>query len=94
MATLEEIAAMKMEVIGQNGRMKDFWDIHELIDIISLEQMLVLHSERYPYSHTREELIKKLIDFEYADCDFEPMCLRGKFWDLIKQDIEDWTSKL
>lgn len=89
LATLEEIAAMKMEVVGHNGRKKDFWDIHELLESISLEEMLVLHAERYPYSFTREELKKKLVDFDYADSDFTPNCLKGKYWELIREDFEE-----
>ncbi|QIK53132.1 nucleotidyl transferase AbiEii/AbiGii toxin family protein [Dysgonomonas sp. HDW5B] len=87
MATIEEISAMKMEVIGQNGRKKDFWDVHELMEHLSLEQMMRLHAERYPYSHTQKELKEKLIDFQYADADFDPKCLKGKYWELIKEDI-------
>ena len=89
MASIEEITAMKMEVIGQNGRKKDFWDIHELMDIMSIKQMIELHSERYPYTYTPEDLKNKLIDFQYADADFDPICLKGKYWELIKQDIEE-----
>ena len=62
MASIEEIAAMKMEIVGNGGRKKDFWDIHELLDYLSLEQMLALHAERYPYSHSKEELIKEDFD--------------------------------
>jgi len=89
MASIEEIAAMKMEVIGRGGRKKDFWDIHELLDYLSLEQMLALHTERYPYSHSKEVLINKLVDFQFADDDFNPVCLKGKYWELIKEDFCD-----
>jgi len=94
MATIEEISAMKMEVIGQNGRKKDFWDIHELLESISLEEMFSLHSERYPYSHTKNDLKKKLINFNYADSDFNPVCLKSKYWELIKEDIEELIKAL
>jgi len=94
MASIEEITAMKMEVIGQNGRKKDFWDIHELMDVMSIKQMIELHSERYPYTFTPEYLKNKLIDFQYADADFDPICLKGKYWELIKQDIEEEVSLL
>lgn len=94
LATLEEIAAMKMEVIGQNGRKKDFWDIHELVERISLDKIITLYTERYPYSYTKEELEKKLIDFNYADSDFTPICLKGKYWELIKEDIEELKNNL
>ncbi|WP_321438143.1 nucleotidyl transferase AbiEii/AbiGii toxin family protein [uncultured Bacteroides sp.] len=89
MASIEDIVAMKMEIIGQNGRKKDFWDIHELMDVMSFKQMIELHTERYPYTYTPEELKVKLIDFQYADADFDPICLRGQYWELIKEDIEE-----
>ena len=89
MASIEEIAAMKMEVVGNGGRKKDFWDIHELLDYLSLEQILALHSERYPYSHSKNVLINKLIDFQVADNDTDPICLKGKYWELIKEDFND-----
>ena len=90
MATIEEIAAMKMEVIGNGGRKKDFWDIHKLLDYLSLDQILALHAERYPYSHSKETLINKLVDFQRADDDdLDPICLKGKYWELIKVDFND-----
>ncbi|MDR1056479.1 MAG: nucleotidyl transferase AbiEii/AbiGii toxin family protein [Prevotellaceae bacterium] len=94
LATLDEIAAMKMEVIGHSGRKKDFWDIHELLEIISLDKMIELHNKRYPYSYTTEELKAKLVDFSYADPDFEPICLKDKYWELIRLDIETAVSNL
>ena len=87
MASLEEIAAMKMEVIGNGGRKKDFWDIHELLDYLPLEQMFALHAERYPYSHSKGTLINKLVDFQIADNEADPICLKGKYWELIKEDF-------
>jgi predicted nucleotidyltransferase component of viral defense system len=89
MASIEEIAAMKMEVIGNGGRKKDFWDIHELLNYLSLEQMLALHSERYPYSHSKDVLTNKIVNFQFADDSPDPICLKGKYWDLIKEDFND-----
>jgi predicted nucleotidyltransferase component of viral defense system len=86
---LEEIAAMKPEVIGQHGRKKDFWDIHELMEHFSWQEMLSFYEKRYPYGYIREEIIAKLTDFELADSDLEPICLKDKYWELIKLDIEE-----
>ncbi len=94
MASIEEIAAMKMEVIGNGGRKKDFWDIHELLDYLSLDQILALHTERYPYSHSKETLINNLIDFQFADDDLDPICLKGKYWELIKVDFSEIIDKI
>jgi predicted nucleotidyltransferase component of viral defense system len=56
MASTEEITVMKVNVIGRRGRKKDFWDIHELLDHYSIDQMLALHGERYPHEHDEQVL--------------------------------------
>ena len=63
MATIEEIIAMKMDVIQRGGRKKDFWDLHELLSNFSIPQMIALHERRYPYSHDKAVLLKNLINF-------------------------------
>lgn len=87
LASVEEIVAMKMEVISNYGRKKDFWDIHELLDTFSLNDMLNLHQKRYPYSHNVKQIRANFLNFVNADEDFDPICLHGKYWDLIKLDL-------
>jgi hypothetical protein len=87
LATIGEITAMKVDVISSKGRKKDFWDIHELFESFTVSQMLSLHKKRYPYSHNESEILANFIDFANADDDFNPICLREKYWELIKQDI-------
>jgi hypothetical protein len=86
---LKEIVAMKLEVIAIGGRKKDFWDIHELMDHFSWNEMLSFYKKRYPYGYSREDIINLLKDFDSADSDFDPVCLKGKYWELIKLDIEE-----
>jgi len=88
-ASLEEVAAMKLEVVGQNGRKKDFYDLHELMDRFSWQDMIGFYQERNPYSYTEKEILEKLTDFKTADADFDPICLKHKYWELIKIDIEE-----
>jgi predicted nucleotidyltransferase component of viral defense system len=92
-AGLEEIAAMKLEVIGNGGRKKDFWDLHELLEHYSLAQMISFYEKRYPYSFSKEEIIARLTFFENANEDFDPICLRKKYWELIKLDFEERVKK-
>jgi hypothetical protein len=94
MAGTAEIAAMKMDVIQRGGRKKDFWDIHELLRIHDLPTMIAFHKERYPYIHESELLKTKLTDFLQAEDDFDPICLRGKYWEFIKEDLEEEVAKL
>lgn len=89
MATIEEIIAMKLEVIQGGGRKKDFWDLHELLRSHDLSQMLDLHEQRYPYSHDKDLIIKNFTSFEQADEDFNPICFKGKYWEFIKEDFEE-----
>ena len=89
LSTLEEIVAMKLDVIGRGGRKKDFWDIHELLKQFEIPEMLDIYSVRYPYTFTQDELIPQLTNFTIADIDPDPNCLLGKYWELIKLDLED-----
>lgn len=86
-ASLEDIAAMKLDVISAGGRKKDFWDIHELMTRFSLEEMIGFNKERNPYTFERQELIRQLTEFEKANEDFDPNCLRQKTWDQVRTDI-------
>ena len=49
--------------------------------------MLDLHKERHPWPHDKEKILKKLIEFEQVDGDFDPLCLKNKHWELIMPDI-------
>jgi predicted nucleotidyltransferase component of viral defense system len=93
-ASIEEIIAMKMDVIQRGGRKKDFWDLHELLSHYGIEQMILLHEIRYPYSHDKKLLIKNLTFFEYADDDLNPICLKGKYWEFIKDDFLERVSNI
>ncbi len=87
MATIEDIIAMKMDVVQRGGRKKDFWDLHELLADYTPQQMIDLHERRYLYSHDEELIRKNFTDFAAADNDFEPICLRGKYWEIVKLEI-------
>lgn len=93
LAAVEEIIAMKLDIIARNGRKKDFWDIHELMTDHTLGQMLGYHKTRYPYTHNEEEIYSGLLSFKHAEDDFEPLCLKGKYWQLIKLDIASFVRR-
>lgn len=93
MATIEEIIAMKVDVIQRGGRKKDFWDLHDLLQSYDIVQMLDLHQQRYPYSHDTDLILQNFSSFELADEDFNPICLKGKYWEFIKEDFEETILK-
>ncbi|MFC5683685.1 nucleotidyl transferase AbiEii/AbiGii toxin family protein [Flavobacterium sp. MAHUQ-51] len=94
MATIEEIIAMKVDVIQRGGRKKDFWDLHDLLDKYSINQMIALHEQRYPYTHDKDLIIQNFTSFNQADEDLNPICLKGKYWEFIKDDFEEIISNL
>jgi hypothetical protein len=92
MATINEIIAMKLEVILQGGRKKDFWDLHYFMDKMNLDDMISLYGKRYPYSDGFNYNKKQLLNFDKADNDFEPICLLGKNWEIIKLDFYEFVG--
>ena len=92
MASVDDIVAMKMNAIMRGGRKKDFWDIHKLLNLYSLRQMLELHQRRHVLEHEDVKLLNSLLDFEEADSMADPKCLEGKDWDNIKLDFIDMVS--
>lgn len=87
LATVEEIVAMKIDIVQRKARKKDFWDIHEFLSSFSIAQMIALHEKRYPYNHDEALIRTNFTGFSRADQDFDPFCLKGKYWELIKLDI-------
>jgi hypothetical protein len=92
LADVDEILAMKVDIIGRGGRKKDFWDVHELMEEYTLPEMLNMHKTRYPFSHKPQLLLDKFTNFSQADNDFDPNCLRGKHWEIIKLDLLEFVD--
>ncbi len=88
-ASLDDVVSMKVDVISRKGRKKDFWDLHELLNTYTINQMLELHKQRHEYTHDRNQIIANFTDFTEADEDLDPICLKGKVWELIKLDFDE-----
>lgn len=86
MATVQEIALMKLDSIGRGGRKKDFWDLSEIFSIHDPKELIQSYPTKYPY-HNVDDVVNGLVNFEQADNMPDPICLRGKYWDLIKQEM-------
>lgn len=91
MATVNEIIAMKLDVILRGGRKKDFWDLHYFLDKYSIDEMISFFEKRYPYNDDFVKIRDMLVNFDAADLDFDPNCLLDKNWEIIKIDF---TEKL
>ncbi|RZJ28177.1 MAG: nucleotidyl transferase AbiEii/AbiGii toxin family protein [Chryseobacterium sp.] len=93
MASIEEIIAMKVDIIQRKGRKKDFWDLHELLEHYSIADMIELHQKRFEWTHEPMVIKKNFSNFSEADLDFDPICLKSKEWVFIKEDFENVNDK-
>lgn len=93
-ASLKDIAAMKLNAITNRGMKKDFWDIGTLLNIFSLKEMLMFYQIKYPTS-SLWQVEKSLCWFEDADNELtEIIDLKGNHWQTIKQNILSETKKI
>ena len=86
LANIEEIATMKLDAISRGGRKKDFWDLSEILETHSLQSLISIYKEKYPYYNV-QLVIKGLTDFIIADDMPDPICFKGKHWEVIQREI-------
>ncbi len=93
MASLLEIAAMKIGAITARGKKRDFIDIFCLLDYYSMNEMLDAFLLKYK-SAKAELAIRSLFYFEDAENDTDPKCFFSYDWSTIKQRVKTESSKL
>lgn len=93
-ADTRDIAAMKILAISNASRGKDYWDLHELLNQFSLNEMISFAVERFPYTIDRNEIISKLISIPIKMFDPSIVSLKGDFWEFVVEDIQEAAQKL
>jgi predicted nucleotidyltransferase component of viral defense system len=88
LASLQDLAAMKIEAITNNKRKKDFWDIHELLEYFTLEEMLQYGLQRNYQTLNVDTAINSLYHSIEISQDSVITCLKGKYWELITDDLK------
>ncbi|GBE27430.1 hypothetical protein BMS3Bbin03_01355 [bacterium BMS3Bbin03] len=92
-ASLEDIACMKLSAIASRGTKKDFIDIYFLLQISSLETLFKLFEKKYAISDYHYMLLKSLIYFEDAENDPIPILLTGIDWEDVKNNLKSKVKK-
>ena len=93
LASVNDIAAMKISAIINRGTKKDFIDLHFLLKEMSLNQILDLYDKKYP-DGSRFIAIKSLTYFEDAESDPMPYMFNDVTWDDVKGSIISEIKKL
>ncbi|MCB9232086.1 MAG: nucleotidyl transferase AbiEii/AbiGii toxin family protein [Bacteroidia bacterium] len=86
MASLEDVAAMKIIAVSNRGSKKDFFDIAVLLKQFSLNEILDFFKEK-----TKKELpfyvLKSLCYFDDAETEFDPEVLIDLTWEDVKSKV-------
>lgn len=84
-ASLEDLACMKLSAIAGRGAARDFWDLHEILKAKSwgLEHALDLFGKKYPSVDTGH-VLRSLAYFAEADAEPRPTGLADARWQEIK----------
>jgi len=84
----QDIAAMKIQAILGRGEKKDFWDLYELLQHYSLQQIIDFHRKKYPGQMLAISIPNAISYFVDADESKTPVSVNNQTWESIKKSIQ------
>lgn len=95
LASLEDIAAMKIDAISSRGTKRDFIDLYFLAKKFSLEKILEFYDQKYgKLSNNIVHIMRSLDYFADADPQESPKMLEKVSWEEVKKFFQDQITKL
>lgn len=85
-ASLKDIAAMKVSAIVNRGTKKDFIDLYTLLQSFTLNDILDMYSRKYS-DGSLFIVMKSLTYFDDAETDPMPNVLNDTTWETVKDSI-------
>ena len=96
LASIEDIAAMKMVAISTRGKRRDFIDMHYLLQKLSLREIMKLTLKKFP-SYQPMVILKGLIYFEDAEKDDVSRKIQifdeDLSWEKVKKELYEEVEK-
>jgi hypothetical protein len=94
-ASLLDLACMKLSAIGNRGAARDFWDLHSIIGATgsSLAQLLSAFQTKFAAIDIGH-IVRSLVYFGDADAEPLPTGLGPDDWVVVKRDLEHWVREL
>lgn len=87
-ASVADIAAMKIDATASRGSKKDFIDLYALLERYSLEELIALFEKKFSHiSYNKMHILKSLTYFEDAEDEPMPMVEADISWDRVKEKI-------
>ena len=91
LASIQDIAAMKLSAITNRGTKKDFIDYYFLLKTYSLEELLDLYVRKFSDAQLFTA-IKSLTYFQDAEADLMPRMTENLDWENVKKSIVDTVN--
>jgi len=89
-ASLEDIACMKLSAISSRGSKKDFIDLYFILQKFSLGELLDLFEKKFKgVNYQMSHILKSLVYFEEAEKQPDPVFLTYFDWQKAKKFIEE-----
>jgi len=85
-AAVPDIVAMKLNAITRRGAKKDFFDLADLLDHYTLEEMLQFFMDKYANTDIGF-VVRSLTYFTEADASKDPISLSLMHWGQVKEKI-------
>lgn len=82
-----DIVAMKLNAITRRSTKKDFFDIAELLDHYTLQEMLQFFTDKYAATDIGF-VVRSLTYFEGAETSKDPIQLNKMDWKQVKMKIQ------
>ncbi len=86
LASIEDIALMKLDAMLSRAARKDFYDIYFICKNIPLKQLFKKADQKYPSVRDFEtQATKRLVYFENAENESEPSLIESVSWQTVKE---------
>lgn len=89
LASIEDIAALKVNAIIGRGTRKDFVDLFFLLKRFSLKEILSFYEEKYEKKANIQMALRSMVFFDDAESDPMPVMLKPFDWSEAKERIQD-----
>ncbi len=88
MYSSEDISPMKIQAILGRAKKKDFWDLFELLQHYSLQQMMDWHKLKYPSQMLAISIPHAITYFVDAEESETPVSFKNQTWESVKKGIQ------
>lgn len=86
LASVEDIALMKLDALLARASRKDFYDLYFILQTVPLQDLFGLAPKKYPSVRDFEvQATKRLVYFSSADLDPDPILIKPVPWGTVKE---------